>query len=56
MDKDWNEINNAQAKIIYELTKKIRDEKRALKRKHVIECEIMLLELLTEEQKQLKSK
>ena len=47
--KDWNEIKNEQAKIIYELTKKKRDEKRAVKQKHYTDCETMLIEILKED-------
>ena len=49
MEYDWKTIHNAQAKIVYELSKKIRAEKRALKMKHEIECENMLIELLEEQ-------
>ena len=53
--KDWNELNNEQAKIIYELTKKIRDQKRAEKESHVDTCEKMLIEILNEDES-LKTK
>ena len=53
--KDWNELNNGQAKILYELNKKIRDQNRAEKRNHEIACEKMLIEILNEDES-LKTK
>jgi len=42
----WKELHNEQARLIYELRKKIRDEKQTQSLRHIAECENMLYELL----------
>ena len=50
------EKDNKQAKKIYEMKKKIRDERNSLKNQHEEDCESMLFNILNEDVNNSKTK